>query len=77
MREALGGFVVAAAVGLYVGSTYQRARRSRRDYRAGVKAMKGYRNVMRKEQRRAFVIVGLFVLAMAAVFVGASKLGQQ
>jgi hypothetical protein len=77
MREALGGFVLAAAIGVYVGSTYQRARRSRRDYRTGVKAMKVYRNVMRKEQRRAMLIVGAFVLAMAAVFVSAARLGQQ
>jgi hypothetical protein len=77
MREALGGFMVATVVGLYVGSTFTRARRSRRDYKAGLKAMRGYRNVMRKENRRAYVIVGLFIVVMAIMFASAARLGQQ
>jgi hypothetical protein len=75
--EALGAFVVAGAIGLYVGAAYHRAKRSRRDYRTSFKATGNYRLVMRKEQRRALVIVGGFVLLMAAVFLSAARIGEQ
>jgi hypothetical protein len=77
MRETLGVFVVATAIGLYVGSSFSRARRSRRDYAAGVKAMRTYRGTMRRETRRALFVVGSFVVLVAAMFVAAARVGEQ
>lgn len=75
--EALGAFLVATVVGLYVGSAYHRAKRSRRDYRTSFKATGTYRATMRREQWRAVKIVGLFALIMLAMFVSIMKIGQQ
>jgi hypothetical protein len=75
--EALGAFVVATAIGLYVGAAYHRAKRSRRDYRTSFKATGTYRATMRREQWRAVKIVGLFALIMLAMFMSIMKIGQQ
>ena len=75
--EALGAFVVASFIGLYVGAAYHRAKRSRRDYRTSSKATMTYRATMRRERWRAVRIVGGFALVMVAAFVGMMKVGQQ
>jgi hypothetical protein len=75
--EALGAFVVATAIGLYVGAAYHRAKRSRRDFRTSFKATGTYRATMRREQWRAIRIVGGFALIMLATFLGIMRIGQQ
>jgi hypothetical protein len=75
--EALGAFVVATAIGLYVGAAFHRAKRSRRDFRTSFKATGTYRATMRREQWRAVRIVGGFAILMVAMFVSVMKIGQQ
>jgi hypothetical protein len=76
VQSALGAFVVALAVGLFVGRVYERAFRSRRDYAAGVKAMKTYQKTMHKHMFRAVIVVGSLAFIMAAIFWAAMKSGQ-
>jgi hypothetical protein len=69
MAGFVGGALIAGIVGIFIGSTFARARRARKDYVAGVKAVPGLRKTQFREFGRfaRFGVVPFLILLAVIV----------